>query len=108
MDTKGCFINGRWLDTKDRLPVRSPWSGEVVGEVSLAGAAEWEAAIIAAQEAAVLFRSFSSRERRSLLEIIGRRSNRPVCTLAFRLGNLPMFPSRCYVRQRTYAETLLH
>ena len=46
----------------------SPWSGEVVGEVSLAGAAEWEAAIVAAQEAAVLFRSFSSQERRSLLE----------------------------------------
>ena len=68
MNSTGCFINGRWLETTERLPVRSPWSGEVVGEVSLAGAAEWEAAIAAAQEAAVLFRSFSSQERRSLLE----------------------------------------
>ena len=68
MNSTGCFINGRWLETKERLPVLSPWSGEVVGEVSLAGAAEWEAAIVAAQEAAGLFRSFSSQERRSLLE----------------------------------------
>ncbi len=68
MNSTGCFINGRWLETTERLPVVSPWSGEVLGEVSLAGAAEWEAAIIAAQEAAGLFRSFSSQERRSLLE----------------------------------------
>lgn len=68
MDTKDCFINGCWVETKERLPVLSPWSGEVVGEVSLAGAAEWEVAITAAQQAAGLFRSFSSQERRSLLE----------------------------------------
>ncbi len=68
MNSTGCFINGRWIETKDRLPVVSPWSGETVGEVSLAGAAEWEAAIAAAQEAAGLFRSYSSQERRSLLE----------------------------------------
>ena len=68
MNSTGCFINGRWIETTERLEVRSPWSGEAVGEVSLAGAAEWEAAIAAAQEAAVLFRSFSSQERRSLLE----------------------------------------
>ena len=68
MNSTGCFINGRWLETKDRLPVVSPWSGEAVGEVSLAGAAEWEAAIAAAQEAAVTLRYMSSQERRSLLE----------------------------------------
>ncbi|MCL4503748.1 MAG: aldehyde dehydrogenase family protein [Deltaproteobacteria bacterium] len=68
MTTKGCFINGRWLETENRLQVRSPWSEETVAEVSLAGAAEWEAAIGAAQKAAKVFRTFSSQERRSLLE----------------------------------------
>lgn len=68
MAIKGCFINGRWVETKDRLPVLSPWSGEALAEVSLAGAPEWEAAIVAAQEAAKVFRSFSSFERRGLLE----------------------------------------
>ncbi len=68
MDIKGCFINGRWLETDNRLQVRSPWSGETVGEVALAGAAEWEKAITAAMASARVFRAFSSRERRSVLE----------------------------------------
>lgn len=68
MIAKGCFINNHWVATENKLPVLSPWSGETVGEVSLAGPADWEAAIAAAQEAAAVFRSFSSLERRSLLE----------------------------------------
>ncbi len=66
--SKGCFINNTWVETGERLPVLSPWSGEAVGEVSLAGEAEWEAAIAAAQKAAVTFKAFSSLERRQLLE----------------------------------------
>ena len=68
MYSKGCFINGRWVETKERLKVVSPWSGEVVGEVARAGPAEWEAAITAAQEAAEVLKKFSSLERRRLLE----------------------------------------
>ena len=68
MNYRGCFIHGRWVETPNKLPVLSPWSGEVVGEVCLAGAAEWEAAISAAQEAAAVMRKFSSLERRQLLE----------------------------------------
>ncbi len=68
MDFKGCFINGRWVETKARLPVLSPWSGEVVGEAALAGESEWEAAITAAQQAAATLRKFSSLERRQILE----------------------------------------
>ena len=50
-------------------PVLSPWSGETVAEVSLAGEGEWEAALAAAQQAALTFKkSFSSLERRQLLE----------------------------------------
>ncbi|MGD0827563.1 MAG: aldehyde dehydrogenase family protein [Desulfobaccales bacterium] len=66
---RGCFISNKWVETGEQLPVRSPWSGETVDEVSLAGEGEWEAAIAAAQKAASTFRkSFSSLERRQMLE----------------------------------------
>ncbi len=29
--TKGCFINSTWVDTKEKLAVLSPWSGETAG-----------------------------------------------------------------------------
>ncbi len=65
---KGCFINGKWVETGEQLAVLSPWSGETVGEVSLAGESEWEVAIAAAQKAAIAFKAFSSLERQQLLE----------------------------------------
>jgi acyl-CoA reductase-like NAD-dependent aldehyde dehydrogenase len=52
------------------LKVVSPWSGEVVGEVSLAGPGEWEAAITATERAAATLRKMSSQERRDLLEAL--------------------------------------
>jgi acyl-CoA reductase-like NAD-dependent aldehyde dehydrogenase len=70
METKGCFIDGSWVDTSQKLQVTSPWSGEVVGEVSLAGAGEWEDAIQAAMRAAVTLRKMSSQERREMLEAL--------------------------------------
>ena len=67
MAGQGCFINGEWVSTATRLAVMSPWSGAVVGEVSLAGPGEWEAAITAAERAAVALRKMSSQERREVL-----------------------------------------
>ena len=64
---KGCFINNAWVETGEKLAVLSPWSGETVGEVSLAGEAQWEAAVTAAQTAAAAFKAFSSMERKDLL-----------------------------------------
>jgi len=65
---KGCFINNKWVETGEKLAVLSPWSGEAVGEVSLAGEKEWEAAIAAAQNAAIAFKALSSLERKQMLE----------------------------------------
>jgi acyl-CoA reductase-like NAD-dependent aldehyde dehydrogenase len=56
MEKKDCFIDGKWLPTEESLPVRSPWSGEVAGEVSLAGPQEWEQAIVAAEQAALVLK----------------------------------------------------
>jgi acyl-CoA reductase-like NAD-dependent aldehyde dehydrogenase len=67
MENKGCFIDGGWVTTAERLEVLSPWSGEVVNEVSLAGPGEWDAAIQAAVGAAVTLRKMSSQERRRML-----------------------------------------
>ena len=68
MDFKGCFIDGRWVATPERLEVVSPWSGEVVGRVCRAGPEEWEAALTASQRAAATLRHMSSQERREMLE----------------------------------------
>jgi acyl-CoA reductase-like NAD-dependent aldehyde dehydrogenase len=70
MDFKRCFIANEWIETKERLPVVSPWSGEVVGEAALAGAPEWEAALAAAQKAAPVLKAMSSLERRQILEAL--------------------------------------
>ena len=66
--SQGCFINNAWVETGKKLAVHSPWSGETVGEVSLAGEAEWEAALAAAQKAASTLKAFSSLERQQMLE----------------------------------------
>jgi len=65
---RGCFINNTWVETGEQLPVLSPWSGETLAQVSLAGEEQWEAALAAAQKAAITFKTFSSLERRQLLE----------------------------------------
>jgi acyl-CoA reductase-like NAD-dependent aldehyde dehydrogenase len=45
------FVAGEWIETGDWLEVRSPYSGEVVGRVAKAGAAETKRAIDAAEQA---------------------------------------------------------
>jgi acyl-CoA reductase-like NAD-dependent aldehyde dehydrogenase len=45
------FVAGEWVETGDWLEVRSPYSGEVVGRVAKAGAADAKRAIDAAEAA---------------------------------------------------------
>jgi len=45
------LIGGEWVETGDWLEVRSPYSGDVVGRIAKAGAAEARAAIDAAERA---------------------------------------------------------
>jgi acyl-CoA reductase-like NAD-dependent aldehyde dehydrogenase len=45
------LVGGEWIETGDWLDVRSPYSGEVVGRVAKAGAAETKQAIDAAERA---------------------------------------------------------
>jgi acyl-CoA reductase-like NAD-dependent aldehyde dehydrogenase len=48
---KRLLIDGDWVETGDWVDVRSPYSGEVVGRVAKAGAAETRVAIDAAERA---------------------------------------------------------
>jgi acyl-CoA reductase-like NAD-dependent aldehyde dehydrogenase len=45
------LVDGEWIETGDWLEVRSPYSGNVVGRVSKAGAAETKRAVDAAERA---------------------------------------------------------
>jgi acyl-CoA reductase-like NAD-dependent aldehyde dehydrogenase len=45
------LIDGEWIETGERLEVRSPFSGEVVARVAKAGAAETKRAVDAAERA---------------------------------------------------------
>src|SRR5919198_901352 len=45
------FVGGEWVETGDWIEVRSPYSGDIVGRVAKAGAAETRRAIDAAERA---------------------------------------------------------
>src|SRR5919201_1013754 len=45
------FLAGEWVETGDWVEVRSPYSGDVVGRVAKAGAAETRRAVDAAEQA---------------------------------------------------------
>jgi acyl-CoA reductase-like NAD-dependent aldehyde dehydrogenase len=45
------LIDGEWIETGERLEVRSPFSGDVVGRVAKAGAADTKRAVDAAERA---------------------------------------------------------
>src|SRR5436853_4536439 len=48
---RGLLVGGEWIETGEWLEVRSPYSGDVVGRVAKAGAAETRRAIDAAEQA---------------------------------------------------------
>ncbi|MFD4819692.1 aldehyde dehydrogenase family protein [Peribacillus butanolivorans] len=51
METKGLFINGKW-ETKDRTyALHSPYSGDVIGNISMADEADVKKAFEGAQAA---------------------------------------------------------
>ena len=45
------LVDGEWIETGDWVDVQSPFSGEVVGRVAKAGAAEAQRAVDAAARA---------------------------------------------------------
>lgn len=64
-----CHIDGQWIDadSRERLEVRDPASGQVVAHVPKLGGAETHAAIKAAQRALPAWRSKTAAERANIL-----------------------------------------
>jgi acyl-CoA reductase-like NAD-dependent aldehyde dehydrogenase len=69
------LVGGEWIETGDWLEVRSPYSGEIVGRVPKAGAAETTQAIDAA--AAAMREPLPTHKRAEILVLVamalGRR-----------------------------------
>mgnify|MGYP000630658427 CR=1 FL=1 len=61
------YIDGQWVDGIGKLPVYDPSDGTVIAEVALAGDAQCEAAIAAADAAAKAWAKTAPRYRSEIL-----------------------------------------
>lgn len=61
------LIGGEWVETAERLEVRSPYNHELLAEVSQAGERELERALAAAYEAFTSYRKSPAHQRAALL-----------------------------------------
>src|SRR5512145_1036465 len=82
------LIGGEWVETGDWVEVRSPSSGEVVGRVAKAGAAEARRAIDAAE--AAMAEPLPAHKRAEILVrvagLIGRRHEEIAQTISAEAG----------------------
>jgi len=68
MQRKKLLIGNEWVDAKESIAVRSPVTGETVGEVAKAGPVEMELAIQSAVRASEVTRKLSSAARSEILQ----------------------------------------
>jgi glyceraldehyde-3-phosphate dehydrogenase (NADP+) len=67
------FLAGKFIKTSKELEVINPYNGEPVDRTFLAGDAEFEAAILAAERAKARLRKLSSQQRYEMLTFISHR-----------------------------------
>lgn len=68
VSTYGFLLNGRWIEQGSSVSVRSPYSGEVVSQVTAATRAHAEEAISGAVAAFAVTRKMPSSDRQRILE----------------------------------------
>src|SRR5918994_6722936 len=82
------LIGGEWVETGSWVDVRSPYSGEVVGRVAKAGAAEARRAVNAAE--AAMREPLPAHKRAEILVrvagLLGRRHEEGAQTIAAEAG----------------------
>src|SRR5947208_4871189 len=97
---KRVFVGGEWVETGDWFEVRSPYSGEIVGRVAKAGAAETRRAIDAAGEA--MREPLPAHKRAEILVkvagALGRRHDEVARTISDEAGK-PMKAARVEARR---------
>ena len=89
------FVGGEWVETGDWVEVRSPYSGDVVGRVAKAGAAETRRAVDAAERA--MAEPLPAHKRAEILVrvagYLGRRHDEVARTISDEAGK-PMKAAR--------------
>src|SRR5438105_11113228 len=89
------FVGGEWVETGEEIEVRSPYSGEVVGRVATAGAAETQGAVDAAERA--MAEPLPAHKRAEILVrvagYLGRRHDEAARTISDEAGK-PMKAAR--------------
>ena len=89
------FVGGEWVETGEEIEVRSPYSGEVVGRVAKAGAAETKRAVDAAERA--MAEPLPAHKRAEILVrvagYLGRRHDEVARTISDEAGK-PMKAAR--------------
>src|SRR6184192_871370 len=89
------FVGGEWVETGDWIEIRSPYSGEVVGRVAKAGAAETRRAVDAAERA--MAEPLPAHKRAEILVrvagYLGRRHDEVAHTISDEAGK-PMKAAR--------------
>jgi acyl-CoA reductase-like NAD-dependent aldehyde dehydrogenase len=68
MMRKHLFIDGEWVETERYRPLNSPYNGELLAEVAMAGASEVRRAIDAAEQARPKMSRLPAHERAAILE----------------------------------------
>src|SRR5437764_10186727 len=94
------FVGGEWVVTGEWVEVRSPYSGEVVGRVAKAGAAETRRAVDAAERA--MAEPLPAHKRAEMLVrvagYLGRRHDEVARTISDEAGK-PMKAARVEARR---------
>jgi acyl-CoA reductase-like NAD-dependent aldehyde dehydrogenase len=103
--TFGFFLNGRWVDDGPVVPVRSPYTGEVVAQVFQASRQQAEDAIAGAVEAFAVTRKLAGYERQRMLrkvaEQITARTEEFARTMALEAGK-PIRTARAEVARAAF------
>src|ERR671931_2927831 len=101
------FVGGEWVETGEEVEVRSPYSGEVVGRVAKAGAAETRRAIAAAERA--MAEPLPAHKRAEILirvaGYLGRRHDEVARTISDEAGK-PMKAARVEARRAMSTYTM--
>src|SRR5438309_4366156 len=101
------FVGGEWVETGDRLEVRSPFSGEVVGRVAKGGADETRRAVDAAERA--IAEPLPAHKRAEVLVrvagYLGRRHDEVARTISDEAGK-PMKAARLEAKRAMSTYTM--
>ena len=78
----GCFINGKWLKSDKKIPVKNPYTGNIIGKVYRASDELINQAVESAQKSFYEYREYPAYERYSILTHISQEIEKRADTIA--------------------------